>query len=398
MHLTKRAIDSFTFQGKNDKQRDVRWDDQLSGFGVRVYPTGRKAFVLSYRQHGRKRLMSLGYYGVLTLEQARDEARAHLVAVTHGNDPLSEAQRIAHGETIKQLSEAYLDRHAQAQKKTWRTDASMIKRLVLPRWGSLKITSVKRVDIAEAHRRIGATRPYAANRFVELMSKMYELAKLWDFVDADYPNPARGIKPFAETKRDRFVTSEEMPKLARAIDEETSPFVRTAFWLYLLTGMRKRELLQAKWADIDMANKLWRLPVTKSNRPHHIPLSQRVIALLSSLPREDGNPHVIVGAHAGKPLNNIDKAWRRVRARAGLDDVRIHDLRRTAGSHLAQDGAPLHLIGKILNHRDPSTTAVYAHFQQTHERAALDRHADRLFAAAYATNDERIVPIRSAVP
>jgi integrase len=240
-----------------------------------------------------------------------------------------------------------------------------------------------------------AKHPYAANRLVELLSRMYTLASHWGFLDEDYPNPARRIQAFRELKRDRFVKGEEMPALADAIAAEPSPYVRAAFWFYLLTGMRKRELLRARWEDIDFHAALWRLPETKSGRVHHVPLSGKVIAILKSLPREAGNPYVIPGAQAGQPLNNIDKAWRRTRARAGLDDVRIHDLRRTAGSHLAQDGASLHLIGRILNHRDPSTTAVYAHFQQTHERAALERHADRLFEVAYATSDKKVLAMRS---
>ena len=105
---------------------------------------------------------------------------------------------------------------------------------------------------------------------------------------------------------------------------------------------------------------------------------------------------MIPGARAGQPLNNIDKAWRRIRKRAKLEDVRIHDLRRTFGSHLAQDGASLHLIGTILNHRDPSTTAVYAHFQRQHELSALDRHAERIFACAYDTPDKKVVAFRSS--
>jgi len=224
---------------------------------------------------------------------------------------------------------------------------------------------------------------------------MYELATQWGYLEESYPNPARKIKPFRETKRDRFVTSEELPRLARAIDAELSPYIRAAFWLYLLTGMRKRELLRARWEDIDFQAQLWRLPETKSGRVHHLPLSSQVVAILKSLPREEGNAHVIPGLRAGLALQNIDKPWRRIRARAGLENVRIHDLRRTAGSHLAQDGASLHLIGRILNHRDPSTTAVYAHFQLEHERAALERHAERLFEVAFTSPDKKIVALKS---
>jgi integrase len=285
-----------------------------------------------------------------------------------------------------------MERYARHHKKTWRDDEARIRAQILPRWGSLKLTALKRADIAAAHRSL-AEHPYAANRLVELLSKMYELAKIWGYLDEDYPNPARRIQAFKERKRDRFVTSAEMPALAAAIAEEPSPYVRAAFWLYLLTGMRKRELLRAKWINIDFSAGLWRLPQTKSGRVHHLPLSAKVVAILNALPREEGNPHVIPGTRMGQPLHNIDKAWRRTRARAGLDDVRIHDLRRTAGSHLAQGGAPLHLIGRILNHRDPATTAVYAHFQQQHERAALENHADRLFEMSYSSPDKKVVTL-----
>lgn len=295
---------------------------------------------------------------------------------------------------MRDLAKAYLERYARLHKKTWRDDDARIKDPILRRWGSLPLTALKRSDIAALHREIGAKHPYAANRLVELISRMYELGKLWGFLDEDYPNPARRIQAFKEVKRDRFVTAEEMPRLATAIEEDPSPYLRAAFWLYLLTGMRKRELLRAKWADIDFQTHLWRLPDTKSGRVHHVPLSTRAVAILKALPREIGNPYVIPGARAGQPLYNIDKAWRRIRKRAGIDDVRIHDLRRTAGSYLAQDGASLHLIGRILNHRDPSTTAVYARFQQQHEQAALNRHADRLFATAYASADEKVVALR----
>jgi integrase len=393
MHLTKRIIDSSCYR-QQDGRRDVRWDDLLPGFGVRIYPSGRKTFVISYRQGARKRLMTLGVYGVLTLEQARDRARAKLVAVTDGADPLEEKQRAARGQTLKDLAEAYLERYAKQHKKTWRDDEARIRTVLLPRWGSWQLTALKRADIVELHAHLGVKHPYAANRLVELISRIFELGKLWGYLDEDYSNPARRIRPFKEMKRDRFVTTEEMPRLAAAIEEEESPYLRTAFWLYLLTGMRKRELLRAKWVDIDFQAGIWRLPETKSGRVHHLPISRKVAALLNALPREEGNPYVIPSAQPGRPLHNLDKAWRRIRARASLDDVRIHDLRRTAGSHLAQDGAPLHLIGRILNHRDPSTTQVYAHFQQQHERVALDRHADRLFEAAYAAGEGRVAVLK----
>jgi integrase len=395
MHLTKRVIDSLIYQGPSPR-KDIRWDDLLPGFGVRIFDSGRKSFVLSYRHQGRKHLMTIGPYGVLTLDNARDRGRAHLVSLTDGVNPLLERARAAQGDTFKDLAALYLERYAKPHKKTWRQDEAVLRDVLLPRWGSFKLAALPRTEVAALHRRIGLKHPYAANRMAELVSRMYELATQWGLLPEGYPNPGRRIQAFKETRRDRFVRTDEMPRLAAAIEMEISPFLKAAFWLYLLTGMRKEELMRARWIDIDFDSGLWRLPETKSGRVHHIPLSQRAIAILQGMPREIGNAHIIPGLHSGEPVKNIDRAWRRIRARAGLTDLRLHDLRRTTGSYLAQDGASLHLIGRILNHRDASTTQVYAHFQRDHERAALDRHAERVFAAAYATPDKRVVALPAA--
>ena len=256
-----------------------------------------------------------------------------------------------------------------------------------------RTSSTTRSPEPASARQASPSRVPAANRLVELLGRMYELARQWGYVPEDHHNPAPGIKPFKETRRDRFVRADELPRLAQAIDAEPSPFNRAAFWLYLLTGMRKNELLRAKWEDIDYHSGLWRLPLTKSGRVHHIPLAPAVVTILKGLPREEDNPYLIPGTLPGRPLINIDRVWRRIRKRAELPDVRLHDLRRTAGSYLAQDGSPLHLIGKILNHRDPSTTAVYAHFHKQEERVALERHANRLFELAYASEDGKVVSL-----
>ena len=178
MHLTKRALETLAYHGPHPR-RDVRWDDLLPGFGVRVFSSGAKTFVLSYRHQGRKRLMTIGTFGVLTLDQARDRARKALVEVTDGIDPQGERERIAQGETLKDLCEAYLERYAKLHKKTWRDDDARIRDPILRNWGTLKVTALKRADIAALHRKIGAAHPYAANRLVELLARMFELGKLW---------------------------------------------------------------------------------------------------------------------------------------------------------------------------------------------------------------------------
>ncbi len=392
MKLTKRAVDAATYTGIGNA-RCVLWDDEIPGFGLRIFPSGHKSFLISYRAAGRKRLLTLGAYGVLTVDQARDDARAKLGKVlTAGADPLAEKQHDRQGETINDLCDAYRDRHAP-HKKTGAQDLSRIDRHLRPRWGTRRVTAITRADIARLHGKIGAHAPTEANRILSLLSKMFALARRWGFTPEGHPNPASDQDRFPETHRDRWVTPEELPRLAQAINEEANHVARDALWLYLLTGCRKTELLVAKWEHINWERAELRLPQTKAGRAHYIPLSAPALALLRSIPQVDGNPYILPGrGHRGMTpdeqaahphhLVNISKPWERVRAAAGVADVRLHDLRRTVGSWLAQAGNSLHLIGKVLNHSSQSTTAIYARFADDSPRTALEQHGAKIMGIA----------------
>ncbi len=395
MKLTKRVLDAASYEGVGNA-RYVMWDDEIPGFGCRIYPTGKKAFVLSYRVEGRKRLLTIGTYGVLTLDQARKGARAARSKVeTQEGDPLEERQQAARGETVADLCRMYMDRHGNG-KKSGADDLRRIERHILPAWGGLKVRAVKRADVATLHSRIGKTAPYEANRVLALLSKMFGLARRWGFVPEDQANPARDIDRFKEAKRDRWVTPEELPRLAQAINEEPNNSARFAMWLYLLTGARKSELLNARWEDVDVSRAELRLTDTKAGRTHYIPLSAPALALLEQIPRREGNPHILPGKREGAALVNIAKPWSRVRKAAGVEDVRLHDLRRTVGSWLAQAGNSLHLIGRVLNHSNQSTTAVYARFGEDHVRAALEQHGARIMGAAGIAPTAGVVNINKA--
>ena len=381
MKLTKRAVDAASYTGTGNA-RCVLWDDEIPGFGLRIYPGGRKAFLLSYRAAGRKRMMTLGAYGVLTVDQARDQARALLAKVqTTGADPLADKQRDRQGETIRDLCQTYMERHGDA-KKSGQDDQRRIDNHLLPRWGACQVAALTRADVAALHTKLGRRTPYEANRTLALLSKMFELARRWGFVPEGHINPARDIDRFGEAKRDRWVTPEELPRLAQAINEEPNPVARHALWLYLLTGCRKTEILKAKWDDVDLSRAELRLPETKAGRVHYLPLSAPALALLRSIPRADGSPYLLPGRGLSGHLVNIQKPWTRVRAAAGVADVRLHDLRRTVGSWLAQSGNSLHLIGKVLNHSNQSTTAIYARFGDDSVRTALEQHGAKIMGIA----------------
>jgi len=396
VRLTKRDIDASAYTGTNNA-RCVLWDDEVPGFGCRLFPSGKRSFILSYRAAGRSRLLTIGSYGALTLGQARKAARSELAKVeTEGADPVAVRERERQGETMRDLCAAYMERHGNA-KKSGSEDQRRIDRDILPKWASLKARAITRPDVAALHRKIGKRAPYEANRVLALLSKMFELARRWGFVPEGQANPARDIDRFTEAKRDRWVTPDELPRLAQAINEEPNESARAALWLYLLTGARKSELLKAQWADVDWTREELRLPDTKAGRVHYIPLSPPAVALLRDLRRADDNPFILPGKLAGAHLVNISKPWGRVRTAAGVDDVRLHDLRRTVGSWLAQSGNSLHLIGRVLNHSNQSTTAVYARFGEDSVRAALDQHGARIMGAAGLTPTAEVTQLPTRV-
>ncbi len=249
MKLTKSAIDKATYAGRELKpgiwSRHVLWDAALPGFGIRVFPTGVKAFVVAYRTAGRQRQMTLGRYGVLTLEQARDAARDVLVRVTKGQDPLGEKQAKQKADTVKQLWQDYLELYAKQKKRSWEEDVRRFERRIPASWHQRKVESITTKDVETLHAKIGDRSAIEANRTLALLSKMFNWGKL--------TNPCQGIEKYPETKRDRWLTSEEIIRLRDATAAEPNIYIRAAIWLYLLTGCRKSELLNAKWTDVDLS-------------------------------------------------------------------------------------------------------------------------------------------------
>lgn len=370
--LTKRVIDGT--RCPTTGQAFLR-DADIPGFGVRLTKTG-KVFILEKRILGQMRRITIGAYGPLTLEQARERAIGMTHAIIQGDDPAQASQEKRQEPTWGELTEVYLERHGPRKRTAW-NDRNMLNRY-FDGWQYRRLSSLTRNDVALLHTKIGASATYAANRIVALIRKMFNLARLWGMYKGE--NPATGIELFPETKRDRFIQPHELPKLFDALNEEPSLYVKTAFLVGLLTGARRGEVLSMRWADVHLQQAVWRIPHTKANRPHYIPLPQPVVAMLQALPRLQENPFVFPGRDGMHHLVNIAKAWTRIRARAGLADVRIHDLRRTLGSWLAASGANLTLIGHVLNHTQMSTTAIYARLHLDPVRTALEANAGRMLA------------------
>jgi len=382
MKLTKKLVDATKHPAQG--QTFLR-DEELRGFALRITPRS-KTFVLEREINGRVRRMTLGRYGPLTVEQARDLAKQKIGEIAGGHDPADDRQARRKSATFGELEQLYLSRHA-IHKKSASNDVTMFK-LHLSAWRPRKLSTITKADVSTRHAEMGATGSTTnANRMLALVRCMFTLAHDWGLHPG--PNPASRMKMFKEVSRDRFVSPDELPRLWTALTHEPNPFVRGAFFVGLFTGARRSEVLSMQWADLDLQQSLWRIPVTKAGRPHYIPLPIPVMDELLTLPRLDGNPYVFCGRWGKSHLINVAKPWKRIRKEAGLDDVRVHDLRRTLGSWLVAAGASLPLIGKALNHSQASTTQVYARMQLDPVRLALEANATKMLTVIAAAEEKQ---------
>ena len=363
--LTKRDVDQTAAEDKEV----FLWDSSLPGFGVRIKPTGIRSFIIQYRnRHGRSRRVTLGRYGVMTLEEARTEARQQLSAVSRGSDPRQERDEGRSAMTIKDLADRYMTDHCEGRCKeiTIKAHQWLLDKFILPEVGRRSIHELRHSDIDRLHQSLKETR-YNANRVLGLLKAMYGRARIWNLVDP-HVDPTTGVRPFRETRRQRFLSMEELKKLVIALDlaEQDGTISRTvgaAYRLLVLTGARLGEIQKLKWEEVDLANGLILLRQHKSDRhgAKAIPLSQAASRILESIERVDENPYVFVGKKDKQHITDLQRPWRRIRARAGLADVRIHDLRHTFASMGISVGGSLPIIGGLLGHRTPQATAVYAH-------------------------------------
>jgi integrase len=378
--ITKRTVDAL-------KPGEVLWDDEVRGFGVRCQ-TKTKTYVLKYRFKGRQRWMTIGRHGSpWTVQTARQEAQRLLGDLHSGIDVASLRDHDRRQPTIEDLCNRFIEDYANQHKKprSVKSDRSNAQNHVIPLLGHLRVKDVTRADIEAfklavtngktANLATEQARRYrggnvvkggsgAANRCLALLSKMFNMAEAWGLRDEN-TNPVRLVKKYAENKRQRFLSPPEIQQLLATLKVEeqagtTNTYAIAAIRLLLFTGARLGEILSLQWQQIHFDHEIAILPDSKTGE-RVLYLNEPSIALLRKLPRVAGNPYVIIGKHAGKPLNNLRKPWHIIRRKAGLADVRLHDLRHSFASTAAANGASLMMIGKLLGHTQVQTTARYSH-------------------------------------
>jgi integrase len=378
--LTKRLVDAVECRAAEY----FIWDDEIPGLGIRVLPSGRRVYVVQYRVGRRSRRISLGPSTVLACEQARKRAISIIAAARNGVDPANERDAARHAMTVNELAERFDTEHISVRLKasTAKEYRRNLRRFILPALGRLTVTDITRADVAKFHHDLRHI-PYQANRCLEVVSKMFSLAELWG-LRPDGTNPRKHIKKYPEEKRERFLSVAELRRIGEVLGEMEDegielPSAILAARLLILTGCRLNEIMTLKWAYVDVAERVLRLPDSKTGAKL-VHLGQAAIDLLQAAERVDDNPWVITGALPGKHLSDLQPFWRRVRARAGLKDVRIHDLRHTFASMAVASGQGLPMIGKLLGHTQVQTTARYAHLAADPVRIAADLVSDRLQA------------------
>ncbi len=376
--LTKRSVEALTIKAEDY----FVWDDEVKGFGVRVMPSGARTYQVQYRKGGRTRRVSVGRHGTVTVDQARRHAKELLGLVASGGNPVEDVAQHRRAPTVGALCERFFQVHVLERCKvsTQREYRRSIDLFIKPAIGAFKVVDVERKDIADLHHRL-KDRPYQANRTLGVLSKMFNLGEVWG-LRPDGSNPCRHVPKYREKNRSRYLTQAELMRLGTVLSEceadgTESPHVVAAFRLLVLTGCRLGEIQTLKWEYITPSG--MELPDTKTGA-RRIPLPQPARAVLAALPRLAGNPYVICGAVDGQRITDLQRPWRRIRALAGLDDVRIHDLRHTYASNAVSSGMPIQMVGRLLGHTQLQTTMRYAHLADDPVRRAAEENAASLNA------------------
>ena len=382
-----------TVAATRPRDRDVFvWDDELPGFGLRVKPSGVKSYVIQYRnRHNDSRRITIGRHGVIGPEKARRKAKKMLADVQDGADPATERKDDREAPTVAELAEKYLREHAAPHKKprSVEEDQRLLRLHVLPALGRKKVAGITRADITGLHHAMRDT-PGAANRTLALVSKMLNLAEKWG-LRPDGSNPCRHVDRYPERKMERFLSVDELGRLGAVLAEaeRTATELRSviaAVRLLMFTGARLGEILNLEWSHVDFERSCLRLPESKTGAKV-IHLNAPALEVLNGIER-DGSPWVIAGRDPNKPLVNLRKPWHRIRKAAGLDNVRLHDLRHSFASVGVAGGLSLPMIGALLGHTQPATTARYAHLAADPLKQAADMIGGRIAAALRGESGE----------
>lgn len=361
-------------------KRSYYYDTQVNGLGIMVFSSGTKTFFLYKRVHGSPDKIKLGKFPEMSVEQARKSAYAVINIINAGRNPNKEKQALQNEIIFKDVFERFLEEYAKKRKKRWREDQSIYNRY-LANVANKKLLAISRLDIEKLHNNIKDINGiYAANDVIGLLKVVFNKAISWGWNGV---NPCNGIKRFKEKSRDRFLHADELPKFFDALGSELNEIFRDFFYICLLTGARRANVLAMNWNDINLERGTWCIQETKNGDSQTIPLSSEAVKILEQRQKHTVNSWVFPSTTSSSGhIQEPKKAWKRILERANIKDLRIHDLRRTLGSWQAATGANSFVIGKSLGHKTQSATAIYARLNLDPVRESISKATTAMLAFA----------------
>jgi integrase len=367
IRFTNKSVDSI----KSPLNMESREYSDMTAVGLKliVYKSGRKMFFYRYTYKGKKEAIKIGEYPAILVDEARTTAFEYRGQVDRGGNPKADVmKRLEVPDFADFARNTYLP-YAAKTKRSHASDESKIRLHFIPRFGKYRLDEIGAKGIEDYHHIIKDSHCAAtANRHLMQLSKMFSLAVQWEIIDR---NPCATIKQFKENNKSTvYLSQEEIGRLLAAMEHDPNKIAVAALKTMLFTGMRREEVLQAKWIDLNVEQGNLHLPMTKSGKSRFVPLSEAAIKILSALNTQAYSPYIFPGRDVKKPLNNPRKCFSRVLNAAKIGHIRIHDLRHTFCSHAAMSGVPLYHIQTMVGHASSQTTMRYAHLNNDSLRAA----------------------------
>ena len=347
-----------------DKRKCDLFDSNCKGLMLEIRATGGKTYYLRYQDtRGRTRQLRLALEQDVTLLQARKLAEKKRNLIALGQDPCEEKEQAKKVPTFASFIEDQYLPYVKSYKRSWDTDVSLLKNHLLPRFSAKYMDEITRQDIVKMHsdRKASGAAAGSANRLLIMMRYIFNLAVRWE-VPGIKTNPTKGVPLMEENnKKERYLTVDEAQRLYDAVCKSQNTMLQYIVPMLILTGARKREVLDAKWEDFDFIRRIWRIPMSKSGKARHVPLSDGALNILSTMPRGMKCEWTFPNPDTKKPFVSIFCAWDTARQSVGLGDVRVHDLRHSHASFLVNAGRTLYEVQHILGHTQVKTTQRYAH-------------------------------------
>lgn len=358
---------------------DTYYDAREKGLVLLVSNGGSKTFYLYKKVDGKPERIKLGVFPDTTIEQARKLAINNKSIINAGKNPNDEKNKLKLEITFKKLFDQFMERYSKKHKKSWIYDEREVNKF-LSHLFNRKVSNITKHEIQKLHEKIGNENGiYQANRILERIRAIYNKGIEWGL---EIVNPTLGIKKFREKTRDRFIQPDELPRFFQALQEEENSTIRDYIWISLFTGARKSNVLSMRWNELSFIRKEWRIPDTKNGDPITIPLIDEAVKILLNRKNNSTSEFVFASEKSSRGfLQDPKKAWSRILKKAQIENLRIHDLRRTLGSYQVAIGASLPIIGKSLGHKTSKATEIYARLNIDPVRESISKATEAMFAA-----------------